>query len=330
LLNLFARFCLDAVPADRVSILVREEDTLVLQVALGFEGREEMVRTTRVPLSGTTVSSWVAQRRQPLLVREPEDAPECPRDRPGSYRSHSFFSFPLLHGEDLLGVIHFSDRSDGGSFSQADLDAFQPLAEVMSRHLAEARHFGKAQEGFLQNALFGLVDLVEGQVPGKGSHSVEVAHLAQAAARRLGYSDREVHRLGVSARLHDLGTAGFRAHVLAEPRALSPRERVLAQRHPLLGWKVLEGAPLGDVDRDAILYHHEREDGSGYFGKLGGDIPPTAKILAAADVFQALTSARPYRPAVSQEDALGYLDGHRGTLFDGRVVDALRSVLTEN
>ncbi|MBI5016745.1 MAG: diguanylate cyclase [Deltaproteobacteria bacterium] len=330
LLNFFASLCLDTVPADRVSILVREEDSLILQVALGFEGQEEIVRTTHLPLSSATVSSWVAQRREPLLVRDPADTPECPRRRQASYRSQSFFSFPLLQGEDLLGVIHFSDRSDGTPFSEEDVESFRPLAAVMSRHLAEARHFGKAQESFLQHALFGLVDLVEQQVPGMARHSEKVARLVEAVAARLGYAEEEVRRLGVSARLHDLGTASFRSRVLAEPRALSPRERVLAQRHPLLGWKFLEGLPLGGVDRDAILYHHEREDGSGYFGKQGHDIPPTAKILAAADVYQALTSPRPYRPAVTPEEALGYLDGHRGTLFDAGVVDALASVVKAN
>ena len=84
LLNLFARLCLDTVPADRVSILVREEDSLVLQVALGFQGQDEIVRTTRLPLSGASVPSWVAHRREPLLVREPKDAPDCPRGRQAS------------------------------------------------------------------------------------------------------------------------------------------------------------------------------------------------------------------------------------------------------
>lgn len=328
MLHLFARLCLDTVPADRVSILVKEEDSLVLQVALGFEGQEEIVRTTRLPLSGATVSAWVAQRREPLLVRDHRDAPDCPRERPASYRGQSFFSYPLIEEQELLGVIHFSDRSDGEPFSDADLEAFRPLAGVMSRHLAEARHFGRAQEDFLQNSLFGLVDLVEEQIPGMARHSAEVARLVESMARRLGYSEGEVQRLRVSSRLHDLGKASLRARVLAEPRALSPRERVLAQRHPLLGWKFLEGIPLGDVDRDAILYHHEREDGSGYFGKQGRDIPPTAKLLAAADVYQALTSPRPYRPAVSREEALRYLDGQRGTLFDESVVNALKAVVS--
>jgi two-component system response regulator RpfG len=76
------------------------------------------------------------------------------------------------------------------------------------------------------------------------------------------------------------------------------------------------------------LYHHEREDGSGYLHKPGEDIPAAAKILAAADVYEALISSRPYRPAVSAEQALAYLESHKGSLFDPGVVDALGDILT--
>lgn len=327
LLQLFARLCLDAVPADRVSIMVREADSLVIQVALGFEGQEEIVKGTRVPLTGRAVSSWVAQNREPLLVRGPEGLSGLSRSGGAAYHADSFFSYPLLENGDLLGVIHFSNRSDGNPFTDQDVEAFQPLARVMSGYLALGQRFGRAQEEFLQKALFALVDLMERQVPGMAHHSEEVARLAEATARQLGYGEEAIGGLTVTARLHDLGKVGYRARVLAEPRALSPRERAIAQRHPLMGWKFLETMPMGRIDREAILYHHEREDGSGYFGKTGPDTPESAKILAVVDVFQALTSPRAYRPAVSLDAGLTYLDQHKGTLFDPRVVDALTAAI---
>jgi HD-GYP domain-containing protein (c-di-GMP phosphodiesterase class II) len=131
----------------------------------------------------------------------------------------------------------------------------------------------------------------------------------------------------VSGRLHDLGKVSYRTHVLAEARSLSPRERALTQRHPLLSWKFLEGLPVQGIDRDAILYHHERVDGTGYLRKAGEEFPLSAKILAAAEVYQALTSPRPYRPAVPPDQAVAYLEDHRDTLFDARVVDALIGVV---
>jgi HD-GYP domain-containing protein (c-di-GMP phosphodiesterase class II) len=329
LLRLFARLCLDTVPAERVSIMVPEGEELVIQVAFGFEGQEEVVRTSRIPLNRRTVSAWVAHEREPLLVTGADDFKSLPVNQRDTYRGDSFISYPLLNGEELVGVIHFSNRSDGGAFTPEDVDRFTPLARVVSQYLALGQQFDEVQEQFLQDSLFALVDLMESQVPGMERHSREVARLAEATARQLGYGSQELEKIRVSSRLHDLGKVNYRARVLSEPRALSPREMALTQRHPLLGWKFLEEVPLHRIDRDAILYHHEREDGSGYLHKPGGEIPSTAKILAAADVFQALTSDRPYRPAIPKDQALAYLENNKGSLFDALVVDALKSAVRE-
>jgi len=327
LLKVFTRLALDVVPADRVSVMAREGDDLVIQVAVGFNGQEEVVRTARVPLNQRTVSAWVAQHRQPLLVRSRSEIEELPRNEGAAYRGDSFFSYPLLRGEELLGVIHFSNRFDGEAFTQADVDHFAPVAGFLSRYLDAARGFGGLREEFLRESLFSLVDLMESQIPGMEGHSREVARLARAAARHLGLGAEEAERIWVSGRLHDVGKVSYRTNILAEARALSPRERALTQRHPLLSWKFLEGLPLKGLDRDAILYHHEREDGSGYLHKSGDDTPVSAKILAVAEVYHALTSPRPYRPAVSDAEAVSYLDAHRETLFESRVVDAFKKVL---
>lgn len=327
LLRLFTRLALDAVPADRVSVMVREGDELVIQLAVGFNGQEEVVRTSRIPLSRRTVSAWVAQHRRPLLVRSRAEAQELPWNEGASYRGDSFFSYPLLQEGELLGVIHFSNRFDGEPFTQADVDRFAPVAEFLAGYLAAARTFGGVREEFLRHSLFSLVDLMESQIPGMEGHSVEVADLARATALRLGLGAPEAERLWVSGRLHDLGKVSYRTSVLAEARALSPRERALTQRHPLLSWKFLEGLPVQGIDREAILYHHEREDGTGYLHKAGLEIPISAKILAVAEVYQALTSLRSYRPAVAPEEAAAYLDAHRDSLFDPRVVEALIDVV---
>jgi len=327
LVRLFTRLALDVVPADRVSLMVRDGDAFVVQVALGFNGQEEVIRTARIPLSRRTISAWVAQSREPLLVESLGLRDDLPSIGGASYRGDSFFSYPLCRGDEVLGVMHFSNRSDGQPFTQADVDRFAPVAQFIGAHLSLTRDFGAAHEEFLRESLFALVDLTEKQVPGMEGHSLQVAQLARSAARAMGYAETDADRLWTSARLHDLGKVSYRTNILAEPRALSPRERALTQRHPLLSWKFLEGLPLRNLDRDAILYHHEREDGSGYLHKPAEDIPAAAKILAAADVYQALVSSRPYRPAVSSGEALTYLRSHKGTLFDSKVVEAIEGVV---
>jgi diguanylate cyclase (GGDEF)-like protein len=329
LLELFARLCLDAVPADRASIMVREGEFLSIRVAIGFGGREALVRSERVPLLGPTVSAWVAQSLEPLLVQSAAEMKNLVPSSEREYRGDSFFSFPLLDGAELVGVAHFSNRSDGQPFTVLDIDGFRPVGSVMARYLSAQRRFGTSQEGFLREALYALVEGMESQIPGMERHAERVASLVQRIAAQLGHGEEEILRLMLSSRLHDIGVLAYRVRTLGEPRALSPRERSLAQRHPLLGWQLLKELPVGEVDRDAILYHHEREDGSGYFGKKASDTPQAAKILAVADVFQALVSSRPYRPALSKKDALAYIEAQKGILFDPRVVEALERALRE-
>ncbi len=329
LLKLFARLCLEAVPADRVSVMVREGGDLVVRVAYGFGGPEELAGETRIPLTQRTISTWVSQRKEPLLVGKSGDMAGLPINRGDGYRGDSFFSYPLVAGEEVLGIAHFSNRRDGGPFTREDLARFAPVARAITRHLHLSRSFGTAQEAFLRDSLFELVDVLEQQVPGMEGHSAGVSRLAAAVARRLGLDPAAVASIQLSGRLHDIGKVGYRGTVLAQGRALNPREMALTQRHPLLAWKFLEGIPLRQLDRDAILYHHEREDGSGYLHKPGSETPLSSKILAAADVYQALTAPRPYRPAVSPDDAARYLDDHKVSLFEPRVVDALLSVVRE-
>ncbi|MBE0617322.1 MAG: diguanylate cyclase, partial [Proteobacteria bacterium] len=224
LLRLFTRLALEVVPADRVSVMAREGDDLVIQVAVGFNGQEEVVRTARVPLNRRTISAWVAQHREPLLVQSLSDLQDLPRNEGATYRGDSFFSYPLLRGEELLGVINFSNRFDGQPFTSADVDRFAPMAAFLANYLDAARGFGGVRNTFLQESLFSIVDLMEAQIPGMEGHSREVARLARATAERLGLGDEEAEKLWVSGRLHDVGKVTYRTSILAEARALSPRE----------------------------------------------------------------------------------------------------------
>ena len=326
LLPLFARLCRETVPADRISVMVRDDGNLVIQEALGFEGRDQVVRTTRIPVTSDTISGWVARNRRPLLVPGDAEFEGLPANRAAGYRSDSFLSFPLLHGDELLGVIHFSNRSDGQTFTREDMDRFRPVGELIARYLALSRGFSRSQQEFLLESLCALVDLTERMVPGMEGHSRKVSELASAIARHLGHPAEFVERIETSSRLHDLGKAGYRIKVLREPRRFTAKERQETAYHPLLSWQFLETLGLRDVDRDAILYHHEREDGTGYMNRPGSAIPESAKIVAVADVYAALTAPRPYRGAFSPREALRILEEKEGNRFDPRVVSALKAV----
>ncbi len=159
-------------------------------------------------------------------------------------------------------------------------------------------------------------------------HCQRVARLSERLARRMGWSPYEAHRLGLAALVHDLGKTWIGNDILFKESALSDEERLQMEQHPVMGARVLVGYDLDSFFIEAVLHHHEAYDGSGYpWGLRGEDIPLGARMLSVADVYDALTSARPYKEALSPEAARQYLLTEAGLRFDARVVRGFVSLL---
>lgn len=188
----------------------------------------------------------------------------------------------------------------------------------------------------------GLAELAEKRDPTDGRHLERMQRFAGIIARKMveqGHVDtrrvpRFAEQLEIFAPLRDIGKVGISDTILLKPGPLTPGEIAEIRRHPQIGAEVLmaagerlgaEGEKLLAHATDIALYHHEKYDGSGYpHGLVGDAIPLSARIVAVADVFDALTSERPYKPAWSEEDALAYLEKERGRHFDPKVLDAFQ------
>ncbi|HLW01744.1 MAG TPA: HD-GYP domain-containing protein [Ktedonobacterales bacterium] len=154
-------------------------------------------------------------------------------------------------------------------------------------------------------------------------HCQRVAGYAERLARRLGWDQESAHQLALAALVHDLGKTWLGNDILLKESALSPEERLQMQRHPLMGAQMLAGYGLDLFFIETVLYHHETYDGQGYpTGLHGEDIPIGARLLAVADVYDALLSARPYKAALSPEEVQHYLRAEAGRRFDPFVVQA--------
>jgi len=159
-------------------------------------------------------------------------------------------------------------------------------------------------------------------------HSFRVARYSVAIGRQLNLKEQELPDLEIAAYMHDLGKIGVSEAVLAKPGKLSAAEFEEIKKHPLLTNKILEPIDLPGFIVAATLQHHERLDGRGYpMGLKGDEITLYAKIIAVADVFDALTSARPYRDAMTVEDALTILCQGIDTEYDRKVVHAFFTAL---
>jgi diguanylate cyclase (GGDEF)-like protein/putative nucleotidyltransferase with HDIG domain len=160
-----------------------------------------------------------------------------------------------------------------------------------------------------------------------GSHSQRVAELAARTARRLGLADEEVELTRLAASLHDLGKLAIPEEILRKPGPLTEPERIVLERHPQIGFRMLESLGVDPV-ADWVLHHHERWDGSGYPDGLPGErIPLGARIIFVADAYDAMISERVYRRRVSPTEAIAELDRCAGTQFDPHVVNALAKEL---
>jgi diguanylate cyclase (GGDEF)-like protein/putative nucleotidyltransferase with HDIG domain len=160
-----------------------------------------------------------------------------------------------------------------------------------------------------------------------GSHSQRVADLAARTARRLGLPDEDVELTRLAASLHDLGKLAIPEEILRKPGPLTEPERMVLERHPQIGFRMLESLGVDPV-AEWVLHHHERWDGSGYPDGLPGDrIPLGARIIFVADAFDAMTSERVYRRRVLPEQAVAELRRCAGTQFDPEIVDAFAAEL---
>jgi diguanylate cyclase (GGDEF)-like protein len=156
-----------------------------------------------------------------------------------------------------------------------------------------------------------------------GSHSQRVGDYSARIARRLGADEPAIELTRLAGNLHDLGKLAIPEEVLRKPSTLSEAERLMLERHPQIGFRMLESLGVQPV-AEWVLHHHERWDGAGYPNKLAGDkIPLGARIIFVADAFDAMTSDRAYRRAIPERDALAELERCAGTQFDPEVVKAL-------
>jgi putative nucleotidyltransferase with HDIG domain len=175
-----------------------------------------------------------------------------------------------------------------------------------------------------------LVAAIEAKDPYTKGHSVRVARYAVAISRALDLRDEDVERIEYASLLHDLGKVGISRALLAKESALTDFEFDQIRQHPDIGAHILESVPfLADV-RPIVQYHHERIDGAGYGQGLAGDaIPLAARVLAVADSYDAMTSERPYRHALTHEAAVAELEAGVDRQFDADVVRAFVAAIPE-
>lgn len=193
----------------------------------------------------------------------------------------------------------------------------------------------KKDQERLQRMMNSIIETVasisEIRDPYTAGHQERVTKLAMAIARELGLTQNQVEAVRIAALLHDIGKIGIPSEILTKPSRLNDIEFKLIKNHPQIGYDILKNIEFNYPIAQIILQHHERLNGSGYPNRLKGEeILLEAKIIGVADVVEAMTSHRPYRPALNTDVALAEILKGRGILYEPAVVDVCVKLFKEN
>ncbi len=223
------------------------------------------------------------------------------------------------------GTFVFSSspmKNEDGEVTQV----VEVISDVTSRRANEAESVRLSQTlaSSFKGITVALSDLVESRDPYTAGHSRHVAEMAVLIGREIGLDADELEGLHICAILHDIGKVTIPAAILNRPGKLSTHEWGMIREHPTIAYETLQHIPFPWPVAQIVYQHHERLDGSGYPSNLKGDqIHPWARIICVADVLDAMTSHRPYRPGMPHRTAIEELESGCGTRYDPQFVEAL-------
>jgi len=288
----------------------------VIETAVGDGG--DAIRGVRLT-QGEGVTPWVAERGEPVLLARPWEHPrysarcdEMPTSRPG------FIAVPMRHGT-VTGALLVAGR-EGEALGAEETSLLAQLGWQAAAAIDNAV-FHEQAANFFTHTTDMLVDLLERIDVFYPGHSRSVAALADMVTRRIGMAEEERRTVHYAALLHDIGKIRLGPELLSANRRLTEDELRLVQQHPVLGVEMLRSITLWKDVLPIIHGHHERWDGRGYPAGLGGeDIPLGARVVAVAEVFDAMTRDTPYGPRRKPLEAIAELEACAGTQFDPRVV----------
>ena len=256
----------------------------------------------------------------PILMLTGDDTPEAKREAL-SRGAKDFLNKPFHSDEVLLRIGTLLETR----FLYLQIQSQNQILEAKVRD--RTRELEAAQIEIIER----LARAAEFRDDNTGQHTERVGQMAALLARQIGLSDTQVSLIRRAAPLHDVGKIGIPDSVLLKLGKLTAAEFELVKTHTTIGARILSGSrfTILRLAEEIAFHHHERWDGNGYNGISGSEIPLGGRIVAIADVFDALTQQRPYKPAWPVGDAIAEIDRQRGRQFDPALVDAFLRVIEQ-
>ena len=326
--NVFLNTLLSLAGLNVGAIFLLSSDGKVLRVRV-LTGLSEEMKSTVIP-AGEGIVGWVASHGQMVTTSE-----SAPWGRPGGLTELEksmpwAIHVPMGTAGKIRGVISIGLREGQKKITEDDLLMIQNLATQVAVAVENSDLKGRMEMTYVETVA-ALATAVEARDKYTRGHSKRVTEFSVEMARRMNQPGWFVKDLESAALLHDIGKIGMPDHILHNRGALPPEGVSFVLGHPIGGENILR--PVGSLARlcPIVRHHHERHDGKGYpDGLKGEEIPLAARILSVADSFDAMISARAYKPTRTREDAMEELIRCKGTQFDPQCVDVFISYLKEN
>jgi PAS domain S-box-containing protein len=328
-------------------IFFLSDDTARLAAGRGFPDMECVLQVS-FSVEEDALTRQVLREKRPLVLADAQ-ADDRFRARGGTEYVRSWIGLPLIVKDKTVGFLTI-DHREPGVYDKESAEMAEAFASQVAIAIENARLYQKAQQELaerkraeeelrqsyvrLQKALEGtvntLVSAIEMRDPYTAGHQRGVTRLACAIANEMGLPEEQIEGLRMAGLIHDMGKITIPAEILSKPGRLSDLEWGIIKAHPQVGYDVLKTVDFPWPVAEIVLQHHERMDGSGYpQGLAGEEIMLEARILAVADVVEAMASHRPYRSARGLDKALEEISQNGGILYDPEVVDICLKLFTE-
>jgi len=281
-----------------------------------------------------TIIRRVAETGDPLLTTNAQEDPRFDQQKSVVEQNlRSILCAPLKLKDDIIGVIFVDSRVYSGLFEENDMEILSAFADQAAVAIDNARLFDGMQKAnqelreAYEATLRGWAFALELRDQETGGHTQRVTALTQVLAQNFGICGEELEHIKRGALLHDIGKMAIPDGILLKPGKLTLTERKFMELHPLFAKDMLDPIEFLHPALDIPYCHHEKWDGSGYPRNLRGEeIPFAARIFAVVDVWDALTSDRPYREPLHPDEVRQYIRDESGKHFDPRVVEAFLAI----
>jgi putative nucleotidyltransferase with HDIG domain len=234
--------------------------------------------------------------------------------------------FPLIIESQIFGILSIK------TYVVLTTDNEHKILYLLQRTAERMENVVLYQELYEStlSTLYSMAKIMDARDPYTSQHSTRVTSLAIMQAEYLGLSEIDRDILYVSSKLHDIGKVGIPDSILLKPGPLTQEEFSIIKKHPDIGADILKSISIMERETEIIRHHHERYDGKGYPAGIKGDeIPLLSRIIALADTFDAMTSERPYRSALSTKEAIQEITRCKGTQFDPHLAESFIKIIDQ-